>query len=364
MKKIFALPLNLHDHNTYDGDVHIQYERLSESFRRKHCYWKLRYGESLETQRKNSVEHDQKVLNEQIPFQTMYNNLFDESLKNKDQVFATNITLNGVNLYGRDRYVNNLNNLGRGNFGLETEHFRPRHLWDFTVLDNVYYADHHQCHAAHTFLMSGYEESDILVIDGGGQMFRCIFIPSDTKEIFDLSDELPIGWMWNVMTRLAGFGVLQEGKLMGLAGFGKYSARWDSIFELMMDEFWDRGGKYWPKEEYFDAFTKDENWKADMAFTLQDFTNKRVMRIISQLKTSDNLCVAGGVSYNGYLNEEFTKLWTNVHVPNCPGDEGQAIGLYMHCNYVINGEKHYPEVYAGKRYQINESELFEGLDEW
>jgi len=358
MKKIFAQPLNLHDHNTFDGKYHIQYERYKESFRRKHCYWKLRYGESVEQQRRWYKDLDQKVINEQIPFQNMYNDLWDENVDNKDVVFATNISVNGVKLYGRDRYFEKL-----GDFGVDTDTYTPKHLWDALQFDNVYYADHHQCHAAHTFLMSGYEESDIFVIDGQGNVFRAVFIPSDTQEIIDLSDDLPIGWLWNVMTRLAGFSVLNEGKLMGLAGYGKHSHRWEEIFHLMFEEFQMRGGKYWPQEGYFDKFTENKTWKEDMAFTLQKFTNEKVLEIILPLKTSNNLCVAGGVTYNGYLNEEFTKHWENVHVPNAPGDEGQSIGLYMHCDYVLNKNVTSPPVYAGKDWEVTE-ELFKDLDQW
>jgi len=349
MKKIFAQPLNLHDHNTYDGEYHIQYERYDDSSRRKHCYWKLKYGASVEQQRRWYKDLDNKVINEQIPFQNMYNNLWDSHV-DSDEIFATNITVNGVKLYGRDAYFHKLGN----DFAKETDEYVPEHLWDHLTKDNVYYADHHQCHAAHTFLSSGYEESDIFIIDGQGNTFRAIFIPSDTQEIINLSNDLPVGWLWNVMTRLGGFGVLNEGKLMGLAGFGKYSPRLEDIFYLMFEEFKVKDGKYWPEEKFFDPYTNDAMWKEDMAFTLQKFTNEIVLDTILPHKTSNNLCVAGGVSYNGYLNEKYTKHWENVFVPNAPGDEGQSMGLYMHCNYVLNGRKDIPEPFAGKVHEVTE----------
>ena len=75
----------------------------------------------------------------------------------------------------------------------------------------------------------------------------------------------------------------------------------------------------------------------------------------------DNLCVAGGVSYNGYMNEEFTKTWKNVYVPPAVGDEGQALGTYQHADYVLNGNKHAVSTYAGKAYdwKPNKDEEFE-----
>jgi carbamoyltransferase len=85
-----------------------------------------------------------------------------------------------------------------------------------------------------------------------------------------------------------------------------------------------------------------------------------VKKFVYPLKTSDNLCIAGGVAYNGYMNEEFTKHYVNVHVPPAAGDEGQSIGTYMHADYVLNKNIHIPNVYAGKEYTVN-PEIFKGL---
>ena len=100
--------------------------------------------------------------------------------------------------------------------------------------------------------------------------------------------------------------------------------------------------------------------KEDVAFTLQHVTIELVKKYVYPLKTSDNLCIAGGVAYNGYMNEEFTKHYTNVHVPPAAGDEGQSIGTYMHADYILNGNTHVPTVYAGKEYNVDTS-IFEGL---
>ena len=74
------------------------------------------------------------------------------------------------------------------------------------------------------------------------------------------------------------------------------------------------------------------------------------------LKSCNNLCVAGGVSYNGYMNEAFTKKWTNVHVPPAVGDEGQALGVYQHADYVLNENKHVVDTYSGKAYEFEPAE--------
>ena len=51
------------------------------------------------------------------------------------------------------------------------------------------------------------------------------------------------------------------------------------------------------------------------------------------------------------MNEEFTKHYTQVHVPPAPGDEGQSLGTYMHADYVLNGNVHLPDTYGGRAYE-------------
>jgi len=70
------------------------------------------------------------------------------------------------------------------------------------------------------------------------------------------------------------------------------------------------------------------------------------------LKSCDNLCVAGGVAYNGYMNEEFIKHYKNVFIPPAVGDEGQAIGAYQHADYTQNRNEHKSETFAGKEYDF------------
>ena len=49
--------------------------------------------------------------------------------------------------------------------------------------------------------------------------------------------------------------------------------------------------------------------REDIAFTLQKYTIDLIKKyVLSQ--TCENICIAGGVAYNGYMNEEFTKHYT------------------------------------------------------
>ena len=86
----------------------------------------------------------------------------------------------------------------------------------------------------------------------------------------------------------------------------------------------------------------------EIAATLQQFTEDLITEHVYPLKTCNNICLAGGVAYNGYVNEMLYEKWKSVHVPPAVGDEGQALGTYMHANLNLNNEYHIPNVYSGE----------------
>jgi carbamoyltransferase len=133
---------------------------------------------------------------------------------------------------------------------------------------------------------------------------------------------------------------------MGLAGFGKYNEHVrDMICEYLQN----------PNHKLPDTAKGilENTPKEDVAFTLQQVTIDVIKKYIYPLKSSDNICVAGGVAYNGYMNEELTKHYKNVHVPPAVGDEGQALGTYMHADYVLNKSIHFPNVYSGVDHKVD-----------
>ena len=228
--------------------------------------------------------------------------------------------------------------------------FTPKKLFDYVMKDNVYYIDHHQSHATYAFLNSGFNISDIVAIDGIGAKFRCIFVDKD-KNIKDLSKELPLGWLWNQMSKLTGFGSLGASKLMGLVGYGSYNQYYYDVFETIIS-----GDIKEKKYDIHNLINIEKYGLESLAFTLQKFTIDKIKEHIYPLKSCDNLCLAGGVAYNGYMNEEFTKHYNNVFIPPAVGDEGQAIGVYQHADYVLNNNIHKSETFAGTDYEYKGDE--------
>ena len=314
MTKIYSVALNIHDHNSYDGVFHNQVERH------------------------NRIKHNLNPENshDTTPSREFFNDYVLPAYNNKDHKFAFTVS----NL-GQEFVID----LIEEHFSdKDFLNFKPKNLWDNLNTENYYYIDHHQSHAAYAFLSSGFEESDILAIDGRGWQFNCIFITKDGK-IKDLSDKLSIGGLWNRLAQDLGFGYLGAGKLMGLAGYGKYNYQTHAMIDYYLHN---------PNHKLPDVAKKiiERFPKEDIAYTLQHCTQELIKKFVYPLKTCDNICVAGGVAYNGYVNEMLTEYYTKVHVPPAAGDEGQSIGTYMHAEYVLNNSKiHNPDVYAGKTYK-------------
>jgi len=316
MTKIFAIALNLHDHNTYDGVWHNQRERFT------------RFKHNLPLQ-VDSYAHQEQLNTADY---RLNNEFVKEYFKKpREGVLGYSMTVGGI------RMCKDL-------IPKEVLDYKPKKLWDYYLKDNMYFIDHHQSHATYAFINSGFDESDIVAIDGIGYNYRCIFVDKD-KNIKDLSNELPIGWLWNHMSKLTGFGSLGASKLMGLVGYGKFSQYYYDVFETIL-----AGEITEKKQPMHDLINIEEYGMKDLAFTLQKFTIDKIKKYIYPLKTCDNLCIAGGVAYNGYMNEEFTKHYNNVFVPPAVGDEGQAIGVYQHADYMINNNVHKSETFAGKEY--------------
>ena len=318
MTKIFAVALNLHDHNTYDGVWHNQRERHT---RFKH---NLPYHV-------DAYAHQSDILNTND--YRLNNEFVKEYWKKTDDITAFTWTNGGIRMM-------------KDQIDSDFLDFVPKKLFDYVLKDDFYYCDHHQAHATYALINSDFEFSDILAIDGIGAKFRCIFVDKDTN-IKDLSKELPLGWLWNQMSKLTGFGSLGASKLMGLVGYGSFNQYYYDVFETIIS-----GDIREKKYDIHNLINIEKYGKEDLAHTLQKFTLDKIKEHIYPLKTCENLCIAGGVAYNGYMNEEFLNHYENVYVPPAVGDEGQALGVYQHASYNLNEEVHKTETFAGQKYNF------------
>jgi carbamoyltransferase len=91
----------------------------------------------------------------------------------------------------------------------------------------IKYINHHLCHAASAFYLSGMHTAHILILDGTGEE-ACTSVFKLRNKI-SLPDSL--GWFYQTFTEFLGFVPnSHEGKLMGLAAYGKYR---EDIFDKL-----------------------------------------------------------------------------------------------------------------------------------
>ena len=62
------------------------------------------------------------------------------------------------------------------------------------IIKTQYIIYHHQSHVTYAFTNSGFQQSDILAIDGIGSKFRCVFFDKDYK-LHDLSEQVRPYWL-------------------------------------------------------------------------------------------------------------------------------------------------------------------------
>ena len=89
--------------------------------------------------------------------------------------------------------------------------------------EKIHVVNHHLAHACATFFSSTYEDAAILIVDGRGSdnETQTVFAGESTSiRRLAHTDRIGIGLLYAAVTHAIGFGLLQEGKTMGLAPYG------------------------------------------------------------------------------------------------------------------------------------------------
>lgn len=231
--------------------------------------------------------------------------------------------------------------------------------------------DHHLSHAASVFYNSGFQDSGILVMDGQGE-YSTISLYEFKNNNFNLisKSEWPnsLGILYLEATKILGFGMGDEYKVMGMSAYGK-----KNLIEIF-NEFIkiDENGVVNFCENPYLAFSylkgtghRVINFKEkirelvpevkngellqahyDFAKTIQSFTEKTGVLLAKILKTkisSKNLCISGGVALNGLMNNKIVNLniFKDVFVYPASGDDGTSVGAAQYTvskikNNIIN----------------------------
>ncbi|HYN21660.1 MAG TPA: carbamoyltransferase [Thermoanaerobaculia bacterium] len=218
----------------------------------------------------------------------------------------------------------------------------------------IYFAEHHESHAASAFYPSPFEEAAVLTLDGVGEWATTTIGVGEghrLRLIREIVFPHSLGLLYSAFTYFTGFRVNSgEYKLMGLApyGAGRYTdaikrelvdIRDDGSFRLNMDYFGYMDGLEMTNGKFSALFggpprqpeSPLSRREMDLAKSIQEVTEEIVLKLARharELTGKRNLCLAGGVALNcvanGILLREgiFDDLW----IQPAAGDAGGALG--------------------------------------
>jgi len=231
---------------------------------------------------------------------------------------------------------------------------------------NIYFAEHHESHAASAFYPSPFEEAAVLTMDGVGE-WATSTIAIGRKNRIDMVKELifphSLGLLYSAMTYFTGFRVNSgEYKLMGLAPYGspKYVDRIfehlldlkdDGSFRLNMDYFGYMQSLQMtsqPMDELFDGPPRKPESpittrEMDIAASIQAVTEEIVIRMARYAKEITGmkyLCLSGGVALNCVANGRLLRenIFDDIYIQPASGDAGGALGAALLTWHQINNK--------------------------
>jgi len=226
-----------------------------------------------------------------------------------------------------------------------------------TVEGKLFFAEHHQSHAASAFFPSPFEEAVVLTMDGVGEWATtsvAIGRGNTLKMMREIHWPHSIGLLYSAFTYYTGFKVNSgEYKVMGLAPYGepKYAAPiLDHVVDLKED------GSFWLDQSYFNYATgltmtsqklhdllggPPRDPKApltqrhmDIAASVQKVTEEIILRMARELSNTcgiGNLCLVGGVALNCVANGKVLRdgNFKRIFIQPAAGDAGGSVGAAL-----------------------------------
>ncbi len=221
----------------------------------------------------------------------------------------------------------------------------------------IYFAEHHESHAASSFYPSPFEEAAILTMDGVGE-WATSTIAVGRKNRIDMVKELSfphsLGLLYSAITYFTGFRVNSgEYKLMGLAPYGtpKYVEKiYENLLDLKEDGSFRLNMKYFGymdslrmttalMEELFGGPPRTPESpittrEMDIAASIQVVTEEiviRMARYTKELTGMKNLCLSGGVALNCVANGRLLRenIFEDIYIQPASGDAGGALGAAL-----------------------------------
>jgi carbamoyltransferase len=215
--------------------------------------------------------------------------------------------------------------------------------------DRLKFVHHHLAHAASTYVMSGFDGSLILSIDGSGDGIAVMVLKAANghMEALDTIDRKnSLGRFYTGLIGYLGFGHFDEYKVMGLAPYGNpevYRDIFEAFYSLLPNGRFEIHGDYFDVLHNLEGIPRQKGEPftqvhKDVAAAIQDALERMAFHLLKYYKDKYNhrrLCMAGGVAQNCTLNGKilYSGMFEDVFVQPASYDAGTAIGAALYTYY-------------------------------
>ena len=224
------------------------------------------------------------------------------------------------------------------------KYFLKKNNVTYDVLNN--YHEHHFFHACSAYYKSGFNESYVLVSDGGGkikeekeekiEIISCYYFKKNKyKKIFKLykteKDKIQdkrevhintfsLGNTFRCFTKVLNF--KEPGSIMGLSCYSKFEE--NNLYDDCNNHF-----KISPFFLFY--LINDDNKDARKASLIQKSTEKVILQYVKNIikNKKRNLCVTGGVFQNTIINSKILDICSNLYVDPFADDSGLSVGAAL-----------------------------------
>ncbi|MAG56290.1 MAG: carbamoyltransferase [Planctomycetes bacterium] len=206
----------------------------------------------------------------------------------------------------------------------------------------IHVVNHHLAHACNAYYSSPFDDAAVLVVDGRGsdRETQSLYVADGNGiELLDKSDAIGIGLLYAAVTQAVGFGLLQEGKTMGLAPYGgddrrtfldiprRRSGVGLDYSELCVEDSYDLRRDLPPLETMQD--------RARVAWEVQNECEEALIELARWVRNRtgrSRLCFSGGVALNSVANYQLLRagIFDEVFINPAASDPGIPLGCALY----------------------------------
>jgi carbamoyltransferase len=229
--------------------------------------------------------------------------------------------------------------------------------------------NHHLAHAHHVFRASGFDSAAVLIVDGRGsdKETQSLFTASpDGIDLVESTSRIGIGLLYAAVTQAIGFGLLQEGKTMGLAPYGANGSApifdFPHAYDGVVTDYGSfcQDGSYEIQAPHRPIETAEDRARA--AFEVQQECEAAMLhlaRYAHERTGAGHLCISGGVGLNSVANWHVLEagIFEDVFINPAASDTGIPLGAALYGYHELCGQRRaYGEIsaYLGPSYDRDE----------